>query len=301
MKEPLRYPLKKIDAIDDYLKIDILKYIPPGLGSGSSTFGLNSSDQTYGNNSKIQSKLTIILPIPENIGDNNSADWTNSSIGPIEAYAASFVTETISEPKKIYENAKSRLEEGILAAQTGLAQQGFKSGAAALAIRQVLGNDKGQRYMERGAGITFNQNIELLFTGVKMRPAFTFSFDMIPRSKKESDNIKEIIRSFKIYSSASKGLEGAPAQGLFLKAPHVFKLRYMSGLKEHPFLNKFKICALVGMGCDYTAGGTYATYADGTPVNVRLNLSFQELTPIYTEDYFTTEEGGSDNGIGVGY
>ena len=65
---------------------------------------------------------------------------------------------------------------------------------------------------------------------------------------------------------------------------------------DHPFLNSFKLCALTGMTVNYTNAGTYTTYEDGTPVNIRMNLTFKELNPIYHEDYAT--EGA---GPGVGY
>ena len=46
-------------------------------------------------------------------------------------------------------------------------------------------------------------------------------------------------------------------------------------------------------GWTYTGGGTYATYEDGTPVHMKMDLSFTELNPIYAEDH--------DNVGGVGY
>jgi hypothetical protein len=65
----------------------------------------------------------------------------------------------------------------------------------------------------------------------------------------------------------------------------------MSGANPHPFLNKFKICALKGMSVNYTGSGTYATYADATPVHMIMTLNFQELTPIFAEDYKNSDEG----------
>ena len=56
--------------------------------------------------------------------------------------------------------------------------------------------------------------------------------------------------------------------------------------EPHPFLNKFKICALTGMHVNYTNSGTYSSYKDGTPVNIRMNLTFKEINPIYAEDYY---------------
>ena len=50
------------------------------------------------------------------------------------------------------------------------------------------------------------------------------------------------------------------------------------------------------MAVNYTNSGTYSSYADGTPVNIRMNLTFKEINPIYFEDYLLENGDG-----GVGY
>lgn len=52
--------------------------------------------------------------------------------------------------------------------------------------------------------------------------------------------------------------------------------------------------AMKGMQVNYTGSGTYAVYGDSTPVHMKMTLNFQELNPIYYEDY-------QDTDIGVGY
>jgi len=89
--------------------------------------------------------------------------------------------------------------------------------------------------------------------------------------------------------------------GVFLKAPDVFLLRYLSNGKDHPFLNSFKPCALTNMSVNYTGAGTYATYGDGTPVNIKVSLTFKEINPIYAEDYDEGNLFGNDAGKGVGF
>jgi hypothetical protein len=69
----------------------------------------------------------------------------------------------------------------------------------------------------------------------------------------------------------------------------------MSGGRRHPYLNRFKICALGNITVNYTGSGTYATYSDATPVHMTMTLTFQELTPIYAEDY---ETGTGSEGTG---
>ena len=54
--------------------------------------------------------------------------------------------------------------------------------------------------------------------------------------------------------------------------------------------------ALLNMAVNYTGAGTYTTYDDATPVHMKLDLSFQELNPVYAEDY-DSEEGKE----GVGF
>jgi len=70
----------------------------------------------------------------------------------------------------------------------------------------------------------------------------------------------------------------------------------MQGDQEHSFLNKFKLCALTNMSVNYTGDGVHATYYDGTPISMQMDLSFSELTPIYNEDY--DEYDSKEEGVG---
>jgi len=60
-------------------------------------------------------------------------------------------------------------------------------------------------------------------------------------------------------------------------------------------LNKFKVMALENMAVNYTASGQYATYDNGTPVHMQMQLAFKELNPIYAEDY---DDGTGLEGVG---
>ena len=84
-------------------------------------------------------------------------------------------------------------------------------------------------------------------------------------------------------------------------------MTYRQGKENHKFLNKFKQCVLQDISVNYTGEGTYATYDDGTPVSIIMDLSFKELEPIYDTDYYTDEGRNDLNGVdlentnGVGY
>ena len=300
----LRYPRKNIGPQDDYFKIQVLKYEPPGLGL-TGGFALRTTEQALedalrqsGNTRR--SLATIILPMPANIQDNNGADWQSGTMNPIVANLGAAASNAVlsSNPFTSVLNSIKNFGVNIDAAiKTGEGQSATAAGTAAVAIQAALGQGSINSIISRATGKVFNENVELLFNGVTMRPAFNFTFDMVPRSTDESQMIKTIIRTFKKNMTPSKGKPGVDGGGLFVSAPNIFKLEYMSGGKQHPFLHRFKPCALTQMSVNYNGSAQYATYPDATPVHMQLTLQFQELSPIYAEDYDQSTEGR----IGVGY
>ena len=155
---------------------------------------------------------------------------------------------------------------------------------ASKAVNIFGANVTTNQLLARGNGEILNPNMELLFGGPTLRN-FRFSFKFTPRNQKESEQVRLIIRAFK-RNMAPQAQGGTLASGnWFLKTPNVFKLRYRTGTKNHPFLNKFKQCFLTDVQTTYTGEGVYATYDDGTPVSMILDLSFKEIQPIYDIDY----------------
>ena len=295
MKQILRYPLKNIGEYDDYLKIDVVKYNAPGLFTSSKTFSLRTTEQALAENIK-NSDTSIILPMPQQISDSNTASWGESEMNPLTASVVSAANAVVSSGTP-FETGLSELKEIgkkiAGAAKDGATQRAIEAYFSGEVAKALLGQDNGN-LLSRATGVVMNQNVELLFSGVELRQAFQFSYDLIPRSKDESELVKKIIRIFKKEMTAGKGSSSNTGGGLFVRSPNVFNLSYMSGSKKHPFLHSFKPCALLGMSVDYTASGTYATYSDATPVHLKLTLQFRELSIIYSEDY-------TENDIGVGY
>jgi hypothetical protein len=250
MAKTFRYPLKNIDASDDYFLIQSYDYVPPGLNLGDTgSFAQKSSDDV----GYKSSRGTVILPIPENIQDSNSASWGEGNMGPIETATMGMAIKGIQGGFGAAADAvKDVFDKSLNAATVGTTQKMIQTFFASQATKALTGGGDFNQALSRQTGAVFNSNTELLFNGVSLRPGFSFSFDMVPRSRKESDQIKDIIRFFKSESAAQKGAAAGEAAGLFLKSPSVFRLRYMSGGRSHPFLNQFKICALNGMSVNYT-------------------------------------------------
>lgn len=303
----LRYPYAMIDANTDYLKIEVIEYNAVGF----STTGANStSSKVNYQNKKILD--TIILPIPQNIQDSNAAGWGDDSINNFAAFGIGQVGNFIESEglvKGLGELFRGAAEGIGKVAPTGGSQNVSTAFFSSKAINILGGNTSFAGVLARSSGQILNPNTELLFNGVKLR-SFNFSFDFAPRNATEAEQVRQIMRTFKknmAPRTTDAGSDsGAIGTGLFLKSPNVFQLTYMSGANQHPFLNKFIISALTNMQVNYTGSGTYMTYSDGlkSPVHMKMDLSFQELSPVYSEDYdeYTGPFApGTDPGTGVGY
>ena len=294
-----RYPREIIDESDDYIRISVVNYKPPGFGSREG-FRLKSSDDPQSDLTKnLKTPVcSIILPMPQQIQDAKTVEWGESKMNSIAAAAGGAAGNALLSSNPIESIVNSVIKGGgNLMNVAGNAKESLAKGFGAAAVNTLIGQENIDPFeaVTRQRGSVLNQNQELLFRGVSLR-SHQFSWTLTPRSKAEADEIKNIIRIFKSSMSAKK--QGAVADkgaGIFIQSPDVYQLQYFSGKKPHPFLNVFKICALASLSVDYTATGTYATYADGTPIQVSLGLTFQELTPVYAEDYETTN---GQNGVG---
>lgn len=278
-----RYPQKSIGKNDDYLEIGVIEYVPPKPQSGGNNIRIVSGTSL---NSSQKAIHTIQLPMPANISDLNQVTWGEDSLSSVAAYGVEQVQNILNSQNLgsgIMKTLNSVLGVGQQVLTQGGGQGAIEAQASSALVNALGANTTPQGLISRATGQIINPNLELLFQGVNLR-SFTFDFDFAPRDQKESEVVKQIIRIFK-QSMAPKIGELGPGGGLFVKAPNVFLLKYKSGSQEHPFLNKFKPCALVNIGANYTASGSYSTYADKTPVHMKLNLNFTELNPIYFEDY----------------
>ena len=262
-------------------------------------FNASFTDANTRMKNNVKSKYNIELPIPQELNDSNQVTWGDDRVNAIElaglAIAQKFMedgpADAIQKSQQAIRAMVSGMEFNDIGSQTTNAIRAAISGAA---IGALGSNVSPQSVIARSTGQILNSNLELLFQGVNLR-TFPFSVTFSPRSLEEAERVRLIIRYLKQTMSAKTGTGGGQGK-IFLKSPDVFSLRYLHRGQDHPFLNSFKLCALTGMNVNYTNSGTYASYGDGTPVNIRLNMTFKELNPIYNEDY--DSEGA---GMGVGY
>ena len=273
--------------------------------SGNEPIGVrvNNTDANtrLGSGMKQRTKFYIELPIPQDLTDSNSVTWGEDRVNALELAALNVAQGAMAG--NIGEGAVEAAQLAVTALNTGVniptlsgdTQDAVRAALSGAAIGALGSNVSAKSVIARSTGQILNNNLELLFQGVNLR-SFPYSITFSPRDPNESRMVKDIIRSLKMAMAPKAGEMESSAQGIFLKSPDVFQLKYLRDGHDHPFLNSFKLCALTGMTVNYTNAGTYTSYEDGTPVNIRMNLTFKELNPIYHEDYLSDGAGS-----GVGY
>jgi len=312
----LTYPLDMKSDITDYLEIRVINYKRNGLlnnpGSravaenGTSGIGRNNP-QDINRLNNVKDLLRVIqLPIPSNVQDGNSVSYESSNLNGIVGGLANSVYDLmqIGQSGIGLNDLGRELQKIIGSASSGLTADVANDLVNKLLVSQAVGvlggNVTVNQLLAREQGVIFNPNMELLFNGPTLRQ-FRFSFKMTPRDENESIQIKKIIREFK-QSMAPKVVNQEGNSNLFLRTPNIFELRYRQGTGNHPFLHRFKECALTDMSVNYTGEGTYSVYGDSTPVSMIMDLTFKELEPIYDIDYGGDDANGKFVGPGgVGY
>jgi len=281
----LRYPENIQLEYQDCIKFSMLKYQQSGLNVTVSelnqfqrSVSTNNGNPTVGKRTPL---TTIVLPIPGGINDSNTVDWQGNELDEITKAFAGIAQGAITgggagAEQKI-EQAKTGAEQNISGLQKTVVSKLVQSATGASGI------------MQRQYGAIINPNIELLFNGPQLR-TFSFIFRLSPRSESEAKIVQKIIRYFK------QGMTPKRSSGyLLLQSPHTFAISYITSNKEHPYLNRFKECALTQCNVNYTPEGNYMSYdgVERSMASYEVTLQFQELVPLFDDDY-----GDVDNNIG---
>ena len=236
---------------------------------------------------------SILLPMPK-VADVNGVEWGKSEL-TISGLAAlgtaraldlgGTLTGKNNEDRRADREMQNILQEG----QSGTDIDGSAAmeGTRAVAAQTITSaanlafgsNLDADTFLARTSGRVLNPNAEVLFQGPVIRD-FSFSFVMIARSKDEGDEIRKIIRFLKL------GMAPKFRSTAFLKNPDVFLLEYRSGDGVLKTVNRFNPggLALQTMSVDYSPNGYWSAYRDSQPVQLKMDLSFTELRPIYQGD-----------------
>jgi len=323
----LKYPEDLLDSGQDTLVITQFRYNPPR----GNIFTTNANVFQNGlerNTALSEQILTVILPAPNNASDSNNVSWGPDNMNNLTAAAASGVlnnmggTAASGAAGAILGTIVSALTSGSLsglptggalgikaAVYKALFDQASGSANAGSLINTALASQalnmagfevSPESILSSGAGVIPNSNLELLFNAPTLRE-FTFDYRLSPRSRNEATIVRNIIRSFKQGMAPRKvnAQGGTGRGGYFLATPNVFKLQYKTGNSSIEGVNKIKICALTGFSVNYTPDGQWAAYEGGQPVSYIIRMSFNELDPVYENDYYDQNSDANLEPIGT--
>ena len=315
--DTFRYPFD-IDDNQDHLKIQQFEYQRPPSGVQASrpaqfrpyTDGYQADDvkgKPYGKYGG-----TVLLPMPK-VSDSNGAEWGKSDLnvfglgftaiagGVINTLTGNINKDneagftSVDKLRQELDISASEENQGVLQGNnlrqnifsdnraaisnlSGVGQAGLAIGAQELSKFAGV-NLSADEVLARSTGKILNPNAELLFQGPVLRD-FGFKFLMIARSEDEAEEIRKIIKFFKV--GAAPVFSDGPA---LLGTPNVFQLEYKAGNRNLDTVNKFNEMALRTITVDYAPDGFWSAYQDSHPVAVGMSLQFSELRPLYRRDH----------------
>ena len=319
--ESVRYPFDiATHASNDFVIFDFFDYQPPfsknAKVSGDEVIDGNGNvksnvDQFNGNldaynRTAVANDLytpdranypQLILYMPDDISDTLSAGWEGKSFGNLTGSILSAAARkgTLKKLEQGFNVAVNQIKKAPAEAAAALATSLAKS----ITGDQITTGD----VFGTVSGVIRNPNAEILFQKMNFR-TFDLTFKMAPYNDLEAQEVMTIIRTFRKAMLPQYGLQGKEVVGYgtdklddekkittnkaldaaFVKVPKVCSVHYMRGGDVHPFLPRYKMCAITDVAVNYTPDGNYAIFEDGMPVAVELKVSFMETKLIFSED-----------------
>lgn len=198
-----------------------------------------------------RTKLTVVLPMPEQLGTSYDPNWAsddNMLIGNIAGIA-----DRISD-------------------------QGIGTSTILKAIATKLGGSAVQNVTQKAV----NPRTQMLFSNMNFR-SFTWTWTLYPRNKDEAKALWDIIEFVKYHILPEYDEQSG---GVFLIQPSLFDIEFHSFGQRNDYLPKTLTCVCKNLTVDYAPAGTVAFfepyYDEGTerwvsaPIGVRLSMSFEE-------------------------
>jgi hypothetical protein len=247
-------------------------------------------------NATFNSQRVIILPLPLELMDTTSVDYTTNSlevVGDIlNMNVGSFAAGIGLRMSGDQISQAGGAAMGALAQRLG-GSADMASGLSQEIQQQVLQPDKITSALQAQLGLAPNPNLVVNFQGPKLRE-FSFSWTFYPETPTESRNIKRAIEEIRKRSlpfsvqSGSTGVLGYPDMVLMNFYPWdngtaVNGNNY--GWTENSII-RMKRCVIDRVAVNYAPNNVPAFFEGTTlPVAVRLEISLREIEYMLAEDY----------------
>ena len=222
-----------------------------------------------------RTKMAITMYMPAQVTTTYGANYTDTQIGLFSDQAMQAFNALVNQNFDNFGNIVGNLDENLKSALNGIATT-FLGGIP------TLGGIKEVEAMKEGR--IFADKMELAFKGIPKRQ-FQYTFKMMPKSKKEAEEVRKIVKAFK-QNMLPEFLGGPTSRKLLV--PNTFDIQYMYVNSENQFLHKIGESVLENMTVTY-GGDRYRTFegelGEGAPpVETSITLAFKEF------DFLTREK-----------
>lgn len=207
-------------------------------------------------------KSAIALHVPNQLSVRYGLNW-NEEDTSFFSYATTGGAE-LENMVKSFLNLETRRNYGA----SNLAQD--------ILAANILNASSG---LSASTGLVNNPLKEQIFNGVRFRQ-FQMDYQFFPRSKKEADNVLNIIQQFKYHSHP----EFKDKNSFIYLYPSEFDIAYYHGSEENTAIHRHTSCVLESVHVNYTPNGNFSTYKDGVPTQINLSLDFVELARLSKDE-----------------
>lgn len=223
----------------------------------------------------------IALHMPTDLSIKYGVSWETTTAAA--AATAAFIAGAEGLAGAIEDAVKAPFTDKTLGDAMASGGAGLRIGASAItgATLQIPGvGEVASKY----SGIAANPKREQIFKQVDYR-TFTFSYSFFPKTKEEAEKAKQIIYLFKLHMHPEYKQDSFNYLYLY---PSEFDILYYHGSQENMNLHRHTSCVLTDMTVSYAPQGLFASFEDGTPVQINVQLTFKELATLSKE---TIEDG----------
>jgi plasmid maintenance system killer protein len=210
-----------------------------------------------------ENDVKVCFPCPQGVSFDDGASYSDFDLGILGGLGAEAVG-AFSNQKE----GGANIPNAIKGAMGSLFKKASGSDILNAAASSGLLPDKLAGSASFAARTVTNPRTVTNFSGNTKR-SFSFSFNMIATSPEESVMVKDIHQTFRRLTYAKE-------DGLIsLKYPPQWRIRFMLGGNESPYIPKIHNCHLTGISTSFNEESN-AWRRDGAPLSVKMSLSFTE-------------------------
>lgn len=216
-------------------------------------------------------KETITLNVPNNLTTRYSMNYADEDM-----FAQAAIADTMAGGGEAM--GKFAAADGGSARKAGGQAANTTAGMINAAAGVGLGTPGTGSFASAASGLAVNPKKEQVFKNVDFR-TFSFEYQFAPRNAKESEEVKKIIKAFKLHMHP----EYKDTNAYLFLYPSEFDIVYYQGNSENLNIPRHTSCVLAEMTVNYTPNNQFSTFGDGTPNIINMTLVFKELA-ILTKD-----------------